>query len=480
MLNWDDPLAEVITKAKPNPHMPPTAAGVPASRTAAGAWFEQPAHNSAAKQTAVTPENPPAAAPTSQLRTLETMDHARPGTGLVANDALMATAGSAPVVTPYPTARQQDLGMDDPLFADGRQQSANQDIAGGATGLENIEIGAGRVRVDDKKIINCHADLNQLVPFKYDWAWQKYLDACANHWMPQEINMNADIALWKDPNGLTEDERTIIKRNLGFFSTADSLVANNLVLAVYRHISNPECRQYLLRQAFEEALHTHAYQYAVESLGLDEGEIFNMYREVPSVARKAEWALPYTQHLADPHFNTGTPENDQKLLRELTAFYVIFEGIFFYVGFVQILSMGRRNKMTGTAEQFQYILRDESMHMNFGIDVINQIKIENPHLWTESFKGELVRMIRDAVDLEARYAHDTMARGVLGLNAPMFEDYLHFIANRRCAQIGLPEQYPGATNPFPWMSEVLDLKKEKNFFETRVTEYQTGGALNWD
>ncbi|MGH8658474.1 MAG: ribonucleotide-diphosphate reductase subunit beta [Gammaproteobacteria bacterium] len=350
----------------------------------------------------------------------------------------------------------------------------------GATGLEDIEMGAERICVDDKRIINCRADLNQLVPFKYRWAWQKYLDACANHWMPQEINMNADIALWKDPHGLSEEERIIIKRNLGFFSTADSLVANNLVLAVYRHITNPECRQYLLRQAFEEALHTHAYQYCVESLGLDEGEVFNMYREVPAVARKAEWALPYTQYLSDPHFTTGTPEHDQKLLRELIAFYVIFEGIFFYVGFVQVLSMGRRNKMTGTAEQFQYIMRDESMHMNFGIDVINQIKIENPELWTARFKEQTAEMIREAVDLETRYAYDTMLKGTLGLNAKMFEEYLHFIANRRCAQIGLPEQFPGATNPFPWMSEIADLKKEKNFFETRVTEYKTGGALNWD
>ena len=353
-------------------------------------------------------------------------------------------------------------------------------IHAGATGLENIEMGAKRIQVDDKKIINCRADLNQLVPFKYKWAWQKYLDACANHWMPQEINMNADIALWKSADGLTEDERIIIKRNLGFFSTADSLVANNLVLAVYRHITNPECRQYLLRQSFEEALHTHAYQYVVESLGMDEGEVFNMYRELPSVARKAEWALPFTQSLGDPTFCTGTPETDQRLLRDLIAFYVIFEGIFFYVGFTQILSMGRRNKMTGTAEQFQYILRDESMHMNFGIDVINQIKIENPHLWSQSFQADIIRLITEAVEIEIQYAHDTMARGVLGLNANMFEEYLKFIANRRCNQIGLPDQYPGMQNPFPWMSEILDLKKEKNFFETRVTEYQTGGALNWD
>lgn len=349
----------------------------------------------------------------------------------------------------------------------------------GLTGLELPEMGAARIQVDDKKIINCRADLNQLVPFKYEWAWNKYLNACANHWMPNEINMSADIALWKSKDGLTPDERMIIERNLGFFSTADSLVANNLVLAVYKHITNPECRQYLLRQAFEEALHTHAYQYVIESLGMDEGRVFNMYREVPSVATKASWALPYTQSLSDPNFHTGTPEADQRLLRDLIAFYVVFEGIFFYVGFTQVLSLGRRNKMVGTAEQFQYILRDESMHMNFGIDVINQIKAENPDLWTKQFQQEMIELVRNGVDLEYQYALDTMPRGILGLNASSFREYLEFIANRRLSQIGLAEQYSGATNPFPWMSEMLDLKKEKNFFETRVTEYQTGGALEW-
>lgn len=346
--------------------------------------------------------------------------------------------------------------------------------------VQALEMGARRIRVDDKAIINCRADLNQLVPFKYLWAWEKYLTACANHWMPNEISMSADVALWKDPNGLTEAERLIVMRNLGFFSTADSLVANNLVLAVYRHITNPECRQYLLRQAFEEALHTHAYQYVIESLGLDEAAVFNMYREIPSVATKAEWALPFTESLSDEHFHTGTPENDQRLLRDLIAFYVIFEGIFFYVGFTQILSMGRRNKMVGTSEQFQYILRDESMHMNFGIDVINQIKIENPHLWTPEFKEEIIQLVKEGVALEYQYAKDTMPQGILGMNAEMFEEYLHFIANRRLNQIGLPDQYPGAENPFPWMSEMMDLKKEKNFFETRVIEYQAGGTLSWE
>lgn len=348
-----------------------------------------------------------------------------------------------------------------------------------APGLEELEMGAGRVQVDDKAMINCRADLNQLVPFKYEWAWQKYLDGCANHWMPQEVNMTADISLWKSDTGLTEDERLIIMRSLGFFSTADSLVANNLVLALYRHITNPECRQYLLRQAFEEAIHTHAYQYCIQSLGMDEGEVFNMYREVPSVARKAAWGLKYTQSLGDPTFNTGTPEADQTLLRNLIAFYCVLEGIFFYCGFTQILSMGRRNKMTGVAEQFQYILRDESMHLNFGIDMINQIKIENPHLWTKEFQQEVTQMILEGALLEIEYARDTMPRGVLGMNAAMMEEYLKFIANRRLIQLGLPEQYVGVTNPFSWMSEMMDLRKEKNFFETRVTDYQTGGALNW-
>ncbi len=349
-----------------------------------------------------------------------------------------------------------------------------------AAGLEELEMGASRISVDEKAMINCRADLNQLVPFKYDWAWQKYLDGCANHWMPQEINMTADVATWKSEDGLTDDERRIVMRSLGYFSTADSLVANNLVLGIYRLITNPECRQYLLRQAFEEAIHTHAYQYCIESLGMDEGEVFNMYREVPSVAKKASWSLNKTQALSDPNFTTGTVEDDQQVLRNLIGFYGVTEGIFFYCGFTQILSMGRRNKMTGVAEQFQYILRDESMHLNFGIDVINQIKLENPHLWTEEFQQEAIQMILEGTALEIEYARDTMPRGVLGMNASMMEEYLQFIANRRLTQLGLPEQFPGAQNPFPWMSEIMDLRKEKNFFETRVIEYQTGGALSWD
>ncbi len=344
---------------------------------------------------------------------------------------------------------------------------------------ENIDANR-RVNIADKRIINGQTDVNQLVPFKYKWAWEKYLAGCANHWMPQEVNMTRDIATWKDPNGLTEDERRIIKRNLGFFVTADSLAANNIVLGTYRQITAPECRQYLLRQAFEEAIHTHAYQYIVESLGLDQAEIFNAYHEVPSIRAKDEFLLPFIDTLTDPSFKTGTPDADQKLLKSLIVFSCIMEGLFFYVGFTQILAMGRQNKMTGAAEQYQYILRDESLHCNFGIDMINQIKLENPHLWTSAFKDELKELFAQAVELEYKYAEDTMPRGVLGLNAPMFKSYLRYICNRRCMQIGLDSLFPNEENPFPWMSEMIDLKKERNFFETRVIEYQTGGALSWD
>ncbi|WP_420550903.1 ribonucleotide-diphosphate reductase subunit beta [Litorivicinus lipolyticus] len=361
--------------------------------------------------------------------------------------------------------------------------SVQAHIDGMNTAEAEAEILAGaesRIQISDKAMINCRADVNQLVPFKYDWAWQKYLDGCANHWMPQEVNMTADVALWKNTSGLTDDERMIIKRSLGFFSMADTVVANNLVLGIYRHITNPECRQYLLRQAFEEAVHSHTYQHVVQSLGMDEQEIFNMYHEVPSVSKKAQWGLEKTFEISNPDFKTGTDESDRAFLRNLIAYYCVMEGMFFYCGFSQVLSLGRRNKMTGTAEQFQYIMRDESTHVAFGIEVINTIISENPAIWDAQMKADARQLILEGLYLEVLYARDSMPTGVLGMNAAMMEEYLQFIANRRLTQIGLSEEFPAVNNPFPWMSEIIDMKKEKNFFETRVVEYQVGGALSWD
>jgi ribonucleoside-diphosphate reductase beta chain len=268
-------------------------------------------------------------------------------------------------------------------------------------------------------------------------------------------------------------------RNLGFFATAESLVANNITLALFRHITNAECRQYLLRQAFEEAIHTHTFHYIVESLGLDEREVFGMYYEIPAIAAKDELEMALTADVLSPDFTTATFAGAQKFLENLVGYYVIMEGIFFYAGFAMILSFHRQNRMKGIGEQFQYILRDETVHLNFGIDLINGIKAENPHLWTADFQDQLVAKIRQAVTLEIAYAADCLPNGVLGLNADLFQEYVRFIADRRLERIGLPRQYR-ARNPFPWMSETIDLGKEKNFFESRVTEYRSGASLSWD
>lgn len=351
--------------------------------------------------------------------------------------------------------------------------------------MESPELGiqshtpSARFDARDKRLINCHqVDVNQLMPLKYQWAWEHYLNGCANHWMPTEVPMLKDIETWKS-NTLTPDERRVILRNLGFFATAESLVGNNLVLAIFRHVTNAECRQYLLRQAFEEAVHSHTFLYIVESLGLDEGEVFNMYHEVPAIARKDQLEMELTAEVLDPHFSTDSFAGAQSFLKNLIGYYLIMEGIFFYTGFVMVLSFHRRNLMTGIGEQFQYILRDETIHLNFGIDLINGIKSENPELWTDSFQKEMIERVRHAVEVEIDYARDVLPRGVLGLNADLFRNYVQYIADRRLERIGLPAQY-GSPNPFPWMSETIDLSKEKNFFETRVTEYQSAATLSWD
>ncbi|MEM7174514.1 MAG: ribonucleotide-diphosphate reductase subunit beta [Chlamydiota bacterium] len=336
-----------------------------------------------------------------------------------------------------------------------------------------------RVRRNQKRLINCTVvDVNQLMPLKYKWAWEHYLNGCANHWMPTEVPMAKDIELWKS-NRLSEGERLVIMRNLGFFSTAESLVANNIVLAIYKHVTNPECRQYLLRQAFEEAIHTHTFHYIVESLNLDEGEIFNMYNEINSIKGKDKFEMQLTEDMMQEHFSTATFEGAQKFLENLIGYYIILEGIFFYSGFAMILSLHRQNKMTGIGEQFQYILRDETIHLNFGIDLINGIKEENPDLWTPAFQEHIIEKIKEAVELEVDYAADCLPKGILGLSAPMFRNYTEYITDRRLERIGLKRLYNQTKTPFPWMSEVMDLGKEKNFFETRVTEYRKAAELPW-
>jgi len=327
-------------------------------------------------------------------------------------------------------------------------------------------------------INNSKTDPNKILPMTYLWARQHYKDGVANNWVPEEIPMQDDIEQWKHQSALTEAERRLIYWNLGFFSTAESLTANNIVLAVYNHVTNPECRQYMLRQAYEEAIHTDTFIYCCDSLGLNPEEIYTMYQTIPSIKEKDDFVVELTKSVFDPNFNTVGDSNIQAFVHDLIGYYVIMEGIFFYAGFAMMLALKRQRKMIGIGEQFEYIMRDESIHLNFGCDVINTIVAENPQVWTPAFKEEITVLIKKAVELEKIYARDACPGGILGINSEQFCDYVEHIADRRLERIGLTKVYD-TENPFPWMSQATDLSKEKNFFETRVTEYQTGG-LDWD
>lgn len=328
-------------------------------------------------------------------------------------------------------------------------------------------------------INNTKTDPNKILPMKYLWARQHYKSGVANNWTPEEVGMQKDVEQWRSTTALTPTERKLVLWNLGFFSTAESLTANNIVLAVYNHISNPECRQYLLRQAFEEAIHTDTFIYCCDTLGLDPDEIYNMYKTVPSIQKKDDFVVELTKSIFERTFQTEGTENIRKFLHDLIGYYVIMEGIFFYAGFAMILALKRQNKMVGIGEQFEYIMRDESLHLAFGCDVINTIKVENPHIWTPAFQQEITELIKKSVELEKDYAKDACPQGIVGINAERFCEYVEYIADRRLERIGLPKLF-GTENPFPWMSQSTDLNKEKNFFETRVTEYQTAGSLKWD
>jgi ribonucleoside-diphosphate reductase beta chain len=328
-------------------------------------------------------------------------------------------------------------------------------------------------------INNSTIDPNKILPMNYLWAREHYKNGVANNWTPEEISMQQDVEHWKSTIVLSDTERRLILWNLGFFSTAESLTANNIVLALYRHITNPECRQYLLRQAYEEAVHTDTFIYCCDSLGLNPDEIYNMYETVPSIKAKDDFVVQLTTSVFDPNFSTEGAQNIQKFLRDLIGYYVIMEGIFFYAGFAMMLALKRQNKMIGIGQQFEYIMRDESIHLAFGCDLINTIKTENPEIWTPAFQEEVTELIKKAVVLEQAYAHDACPQGLLGINAEQFSEYVEYIADRRLERIDLPKIY-GRKNPFPWMSQATDLNKEKNFFETRVTEYQTAGSLDWD
>lgn len=332
-----------------------------------------------------------------------------------------------------------------------------------------VNMSESRISRDDKYMLG-GGDVNQLIPFKYDWAWDKFINGVTNNWVPTEIQMQNDIAQWRDPNALTQTERRIIYNALGFFSTADTIVNNNLY-DIARHVKNPEARMFINRQIYEESMHTYSYQFIIQSLGLAESEVFNQYRENLSMAIKDNWCFRFTKPLEEREIDV------KDLIRNLIAFYVVMEGIFFYCGFSSVLSLGRRGRMVGTAEQFQYILRDESQHLSFGIDLINTLIIENPEVWTADFQLEILELIEEGSVLETVYGYDINPEGCATITPRQNAQYMQHIASRRCEQLGLKSRLPPVANPFGWMAEAIDINKEKNFFETRVTDYQQGVDL---
>ena len=323
------------------------------------------------------------------------------------------------------------------------------------------------------------AGVNQILPHKHKYAWDLFLSSCANNWMPTEISMQEDIKQWKN-NEITDDEKLLVKRCLGFFAGSESLVGNNLLLSAFRFITDAECRQYILRQAYEESLHNLTIVYICDSLDLDTKEVFNAYETIPSIKAKDDFLMEITSDISRQDFNPKTKLGKQEILRNLLTYYVVCEGTLFYSGFAMMLALGRQNKLQGISDQIKYTLRDESSHISFGVYLINTIIEQNPGIWTKSMQEEFVEHVKKAVDLEIAYANDVLPVGILGLNAEMFVDYMHYIGNRRLESIGLDYKFPSDHNPFPWLGEVVDVQAMGNFFERRVREYQQSGSLEDD
>lgn len=331
------------------------------------------------------------------------------------------------------------------------------------------------VCADDKRVINGQTDINQLAPFKYPWAWEFFLNANKNHWTPLDINMSKDVHDYQ--HRITLEEKHVYENVLSYLTTSDILAMRNIGLAVMEKMTAPELQIYQARQVYEEALHTWTYQHCIESIGLEQGEIYNRYRVVPQINQKIQLANRKIESVLRADIDLTNKDELENFVMSYTFFAGIFEGCWFYNGFSPIFALQRRGLMTGTAEQFQYIMRDEVMHCAFGIRTVNTIVQENQ----VKLDPKLIQdMWLEAEAAESDYAHYILQDPILGYNAEDHIEQFRYIANRRARQLKHQEPFPGAENRLTWLDEQANMRKEKNFFETRVTEYQTGGALQWD
>ena len=330
------------------------------------------------------------------------------------------------------------------------------------------------VKVEDKRVINGMTDVNQLAPFKYPWAWEYFLNANKNHWTPLDVNMTQDVHDYH--HKLNDAERHVFENVLAYLTTSDILAMRNIGLAVMEKMTAPELQIYQARQVFEEAMHTWTYQHCIETIGIEQSEIYNRYRVVPQINAKIQLANRRLNAALSTEIDLRNRDDLELFVMSYLFFAAIFEGCWFYNGFSPIFALQRRGLMKGTAEQLQYIMRDEIMHYGFGMKVVKQIlEEENIKLDPKAVSD----MWQECEEAERNYAEFLLPEPILGYNAQDHSEQFRYLANRRAKQLKLEKPFPGAENALPWLNEQANLRKEKNFFETRVTEYQTGASLDW-
>ena len=327
-----------------------------------------------------------------------------------------------------------------------------------------------------KKVINGRKTMTfNLLPLKYQWAYDLYRVMKANHWEPEDIQMQKDVEQWRS-NEISQNERWIIMMGIGYFSAAEGIVGDNIQHVIRELVTAPELKLVLGRHAHEENIHADSLLYMISSLGINPHECEAMFEQIPTIVKKNEFVTRIS-HVLRRDLDLTQPGNKQLLAKNIFMFGQCLEGTQFYGLFGMILSLYRQNKFPGIGQMFRYTLRDESNHIELLRNLFMDLIEENPEIWTPEFRDELVNIMREAVALEKEFIRDCLPVNAVGLSAEEFELYTDFIADRRLAGCGLPALNPGVTNPLPWLAEMMDVRKEQNFFEGKVTDYQKSSAL---
>jgi len=328
-----------------------------------------------------------------------------------------------------------------------------------------------------KRVINGRDTMFfNILPLKYQWAYDLYKTMKANHWEPEDITMQKDVEQWRGGDEISDAERWIIKMGIGYFSAAEGIVGDNILHVVREVVTAPELKLVLGRHAHEENIHADSLVYMLSSIGLNPHECEAMFEDVPTIKAKNNFVVSNSRALRRDTDLTVT-ENKQALAKNIFLFGQVMEGTQFYGLFGMILSLYRQNKFPGIGQMFRYTLRDESNHIEVFRNLLMDLIDENPDIWTEDFREDLRATMSEGIRLEKEFIRDCLPVGGLGLNVEDFETYIDFIADRRLASCGLAPLHKDTQNPFPWLAEMMDIKKEQNFFEGRVTEYQKASAL---